>query len=97
MRYLDLSDCRGQLHTHTSAGTAQQLSGFTAGAFLRVVSHAVIAYLGSTKIEAEGHAIAIPALTETILKLGAGQTSLWVDLGTAALLSVSECKISELG
>jgi hypothetical protein len=97
MRYLDLSDNNAQIHTHSTGGTAVELTGFMEGAFLRVVSHEVVTYVGSSKVEAESHKICIPTLTDLIIKLGNGVTSLWIDLATSKIASVAEIKMNQLG
>ena len=64
-------------HTHTTANTAEEVSGFDSGAYVRVWSPMGDVWVGGSKVHCENHTIGTPEGVPAIFKL-AGST-LWVD------------------
>jgi hypothetical protein len=88
--YIDLQSNNGHIHTHTAAGTAEKVTGFTAGAFIRVCANAALAYVGVSKEDAESKKISIPAATSLIVKLPNQQTHIWLDGPNGSVITAAE-------
>jgi len=95
MLYVDLQRNNSKKHTHTTAGTAEKVTGFTERSFVRVCAHVAIAYVGLSKEDAEKHGIAVPLNTDLIIRIPNGQSHVWVDTGTnGSIVSLVEMQVA---
>jgi hypothetical protein len=89
---IDLSINKAVKHTHSAAGTAEQVDAAGAPAWsnqalLRIWGDNAV-YVGGTKAEAETNSMGTPANVPMIVKLRG--TGLWVDTASSGIVYVNE-------
>jgi hypothetical protein len=78
-------------HTHTTAGTAQEVSArFDKGAILRVVGMGSVVYVGVSKAEAEINAIGSPSNFPMYIKLPGNANTIWVDAASSGVVLIHQ-------
>ena len=89
-----LHESKAVKHTHTAAGTAEEVDGgFDYGAEIAILPHTANTFVGTTKLLAENNGIGTPAGTILRIRLQKDQNTLWVDTSTSGIVSVFQTEV----
>jgi len=87
---------RGLSHTHTTAGTAEEIScGLDDGAIVELFSKTAACFVGGTKLEAEAHKAGTPEGVPLEVQLKKNTSTFWLDGGTSDTITITQVSTPE--
>ena len=79
---------RATRHVHTTAATAEEVTGWTAGATLRILGIDTDVYVGESLLTAQERSRCCSENVATVIQLPVLATSIFIDADTGGIVSI---------